>query len=495
MMTETNELQPIQSYYEEEVHEVIVPKPLEGEKLGLTVQQENGCIVVTRILSGGLVGQIHKSAAEQERQIKLGDIVLEVNKIPVNTPDDLMALVALADKSISFLVRRTPEKELRRYGIPRTPLIRKQVHDKLPPEKRVLCHVRALFDYDPYADQLNPCPDAGLAFERGDILAVLNQDDANWWQATHAGFTAEPAKLIPSQELEEKRKAFVPPEADYTTKIGLCGSLVSRKKRKQFFTSKRNSEFDRAELLLYEEVTLMRPFRRKCIILVGSSGVGRRTLKRRMLESDPEQFEAPLPHTSRTKRPEEDSGVRYWFVDREDMELGIKQHEFLEYGELNGNLYGTRFDSIQAITDQGRVAVLDPSPQSLKLLRSSPDFMPFVVFLAAPGLDEMRHLYDNAKVTNTLMSSGKTLANFERTSSIRHSSRRAKTLESITSLYMEEDVMKNLEESARLERAFGHLFDMVVVNESHDQTFRMVMEGWHNIISTEQWVPSAWVYS
>ena len=39
-------------------------------------------------------------------------------------------------------------------------------------------------------------------------------------------------------ELEEKRKAFVPPEADYTTKIGLCGSLVSRKKKKELFKSK-----------------------------------------------------------------------------------------------------------------------------------------------------------------------------------------------------------------------------------------------------------------
>ena len=56
------------------------------------------------------------------------------------------------------------------------------------------------------------------------------------------------------------------------------------------------------------------------------------------------QFAAPLPHTSRQKRPEEDSGIRYWFVDREDMEYSIKQHEFLEYGEFNQNLYGTKLD-------------------------------------------------------------------------------------------------------------------------------------------------------
>ncbi len=121
--------------------------------------------------------------------------------------------------------------------------------------------------------------------------------------------------------------------------------------------------------------------------------------------------------------------------------------------------------------------------------------MPFVVFLAAPGLEEMRHVFDNQKVTNSMISTSKTLTNFERTSSIRHSSRRAKTLDSISTLYMEEDVMKNLEESSRLERAYGHLFDLVVVNENHDHTFRTVVDAWNSVCARESWVPSTWVFS
>ena len=42
-------------------------------------------------------------------------------------------------------------------------------------EQKILCHVRALFDYHPYDDQLMPCPEAGLAFQFGDVLAILNQ--------------------------------------------------------------------------------------------------------------------------------------------------------------------------------------------------------------------------------------------------------------------------------------------------------------------------------
>ena len=68
-------------------------------------------------------------------------------------------------------------------------------------------------------------------------------------------------------------------------------------------------------------------------------------------------------------------------------------------------------------------------------------------------------------------------------------------MQSLTSLYAEEDVVKNLEESARLQRAFANYFDLVVVDESHDQTYREVMEAWMALSVMDQWVPSTWVYS
>ncbi len=276
-------LVPFFRQYYDEVHRVTIPKPMDGEKLGLTVQHRDNCIVVTRILGGGLVDQIGG--------LELGDIVLEVNNIPVNSAEDLGALVALAEKNLHFLVKKTPEKDLKKLGIPNTPSLRRQISMKaIVPEQKVLCYVRALFDYHPYDDALSPCPEAGLAFQYGDILAVINQDDPNWWQARLAEeSSSEPAKLIPSRELEEKRKAYVRPEANYTTKIGLCGSLTSRKKRKELFRSKHNTEFEKAELSLYEEVTLMKPFRRKTLVLIGASGVSRRQLKHRIINNDPDQ--------------------------------------------------------------------------------------------------------------------------------------------------------------------------------------------------------------
>jgi len=47
-----------------------------------------------------------------------------------------------------------------------------------------------------------PCPHAGLAFHKGDILYIVSQEDPLWWQAKRAGETR--AGLIPARLLQER---------------------------------------------------------------------------------------------------------------------------------------------------------------------------------------------------------------------------------------------------------------------------------------------------
>ena len=54
----------------------------------------------------------------------------------------------------------------------------------------------------------------------------MDQSDPNWWQAQLVGSDKRRTGLIPSQELEERRKAFVKQEHDYVHKIGICGTRV-----------------------------------------------------------------------------------------------------------------------------------------------------------------------------------------------------------------------------------------------------------------------------
>lgn len=108
-------------------------------------------------------------------------------------------------------------------------------------------YVRPYFDYNPANDNLIPCREAGMAFKKGDILQIVNREDPNWWQVSrplvisfvclsHHNHRNEKISslnydlicnlcqachvvggatgLIPSQFLEEKRKAFVPRDFD-----------------------------------------------------------------------------------------------------------------------------------------------------------------------------------------------------------------------------------------------------------------------------------------
>lgn len=41
-----------------------------------------------------------------------------------------------------------------------------------------------MFKYNPEADDLIPCSQAGIRFHIGDILQIISKDDQNWWQVS-----------------------------------------------------------------------------------------------------------------------------------------------------------------------------------------------------------------------------------------------------------------------------------------------------------------------
>ena len=63
--------------------------------------------------------------------------------------------------------------------------------------------------------------------------------------------------------------------------------------------------------------------------------------------------------TSRQKREDEEDGRGYYFESREKMENDIAQGEYLERGEFNENLYGTKLRTIKQVIQSGKMCVLD----------------------------------------------------------------------------------------------------------------------------------------
>jgi calcium/calmodulin-dependent serine protein kinase len=69
----------------------------------------------------------------------------------------------------------------------------------------------------------------------------------------------------------------------------------------------------------------------------------------------------------------------------------IANNEYLEYGTHENAMYGTKLETIRNIHRQGLIAILDVEPQALKVLRTA-EFSPYVVFIAAPDLSQMKDL-------------------------------------------------------------------------------------------------------
>ncbi|XP_008836371.2 MAGUK p55 subfamily member 2 isoform X1 [Nannospalax galili] len=405
-----------------------------GEHLGVTFRVEGGELVIARILHGGMVAQ--------QGLLHVGDIIKEVNGQPVGSdPRALQELLRSASGSVIL-------KILPSYQEPH-----------LPRQVFVKCH----FDYDPARDSLIPCKEAGLRFNAGDLLQIVNQDDANWWQACHV--EGGSAGLIPSQLLEEKRKAFVKRDLELTPTSGtLCGSLSGKKKKRMMYLTTKNAEFDRHELLIYEEVARMPPFRRKTLVLIGAQGVGRRSLKNKLILWDPDRYGTTVPYTSRRPKDSEREGQGYSFVSRGEMEADIRAGRYLEHGEYEGNLYGTRIDSIRGVVASGKVCVLDVNPQAVKVLRTA-EFVPYVVFIEAPDFETLRAM------NRAALESGVS-----------------------TKQLTEADLRRTVEESSRIQRGYGHYFDLSLVNSNLERTFRELQAAMEKLRSEPQWVPVSWVY-
>lgn len=98
-----------------------------------------------------------------------------------------------------------------------------------------------------------------------------------------------------------------------------------------------------------------------------------------------------LLDTTRLPRKDEENGKNYFFVTTEEMMRDIANNEYLEYGTHENAMYGTKLETIRNINKQGLIAILDVEPQALKVLRTA-EFAPYVVFIAAPDLSQMKDL-------------------------------------------------------------------------------------------------------
>jgi guanylate kinase len=93
-------------------------------------------------------------------------------------------------------------------------------------------------------------------------------------------------------------------------------------------------------------------------IISAPSGSGKSTLVNELLKSV-QDLDFSISYTTRAPRGSETNGKQYYFVSRPEFEKMIRDGEFLEHAEFDGNYYGTSRRFLREAEQNGRDLLLD----------------------------------------------------------------------------------------------------------------------------------------
>lgn len=82
------------------------------------------------------------------------------------------------------------------------------------------------------------------------------------------------------------------------------------------------------------------------VILSGPTASGKDTVLQEIVKNNPKSTRV-ITTTSRQKRDGEEEGKPYFFIERTDFENKIANHEFFEWVEFRGQLYGTQKKTLE----------------------------------------------------------------------------------------------------------------------------------------------------
>ncbi|XP_058476815.1 MAGUK p55 subfamily member 3-like isoform X4 [Solea solea] len=438
------------------------------EPLGATIRRDEatGAVIVARIMRGG--------AADRSGLVHVGDELREVNGnlITHKRPDEISQILSQSQGSITLKIIPAVAEE-----------------DELK-ESRV--YLRALFDYTPFDDKATPCQEAGLPFQRGDILQVVSQEDATWWQAKKVGDCNLRAALVPSTQFQERRLRYrmkTGPSAspvsskastydraereDCDSEAALNGkdvaslrrSLRLRKDHQDSPGEPHTPDANPSDFLIYEEVTQHQPRpgeRPRLIVLIGSLGARITELKQKVIADNPQSYGLAVPHTTRARKCHEREGVEYHFITKAAFEADIQKGKFIEYGEYKDNLYGTSLESIHRVLDQNKACLVDVQPEALKILRTAV-FKPYVVFVRPRFFDSQRKWLGSTSSLSTGLT--------------------------------DDDLQEMRQSAERVDEIYGHWVDYVLVKEDPVSALAQLQLILERVQTEPQWMPVSWVRS
>ncbi|MCK4838656.1 MAG: guanylate kinase [Desulfobulbaceae bacterium] len=171
-------------------------------------------------------------------------------------------------------------------------------------------------------------------------------------------------------------------------------------------------------------------------IVSAPSGAGKTTILKPVMADLP-ALSFSVSHTTRPPRAGEIDGQDYHFVNRADFTRMRNNHEFLEFAEVHGNLYGTSLKAVISQLDSGTDVILDIDVQGARQIKANKDIHPVTIFIVPPSLAELKKRL-TGRATDT-----------------------------------EETIRLRLENSLK-EMASLDLYDHVIINDELDEAIEMV---------------------
>ncbi|MDD7176299.1 MAG: guanylate kinase [Clostridiales bacterium] len=125
-------------------------------------------------------------------------------------------------------------------------------------------------------------------------------------------------------------------------------------------------------------------------VFSGPSGVGKGTLKKRLLEEFKGQIVDSVSATTREPRKDEQDGREYFFISRQEFDRRVENNDFLEHAEFSGNCYGTPRENVMNLLNRGIDVVLEIDVQGARQVREKMSDC-VSIFILPPSFEELEH--------------------------------------------------------------------------------------------------------
>ena len=146
-------------------------------------------------------------------------------------------------------------------------------------------------------------------------------------------------------------------------------------------------------------------------VVSGPSGAGKTSLCAEVLRDLP-RLQATVSHTTRPRRPGEEEGRDYFFVDRATFEGMIEKGEFLEWAEVHGHLYGSSNENLRGLADEKSLLFEVDCKGARKIRQELKEAV--LIFVMTPSLpDLIRRIQGRGEMRPEELSSRISTATFE----------------------------------------------------------------------------------